>query len=62
MPLLTDQLHSELRDAFSDRLDRDLELRLVVCARATGPDRKGCPAVTPRGNSCRTSSRPRPSV
>jgi glutaredoxin-like protein len=42
MPLLTDQLRSGLRDAFADRLDRALELRLVVSAHATDPDRKGC--------------------
>jgi glutaredoxin-like protein len=42
MPLLTDQLRSELRDTFADRLDRPLELRLVVSAQPTDAALEGC--------------------
>ena len=42
MPLLTDQLRSELREAFANHLERPLELRLVVSAQATDSDPEGC--------------------
>jgi glutaredoxin-like protein len=42
MPLLTDRMRTELRDIFASRLDRPVELRLVVSAQATGRDREGC--------------------
>jgi alkyl hydroperoxide reductase subunit AhpF len=42
MPLLTDDLRNELRDAFSTRLERPVELRLVVSAQATDHHGDGC--------------------
>lgn len=42
MPLLTEQLSSELRDAFASTLDRPVDLRLVVSGQARTQESQGC--------------------
>ena len=42
MPLLTEDLRAELRESFASRLDRAVELRLIVSAQASADDGEGC--------------------